>query len=220
MIFSKSNYNLILRHPVEPPQGARRIWLKMNTAEEKALIRRQALALRESLAEAELRERSARITAALSASALWRKAGVIFLYASLPGEAGTWELARAAWDAGKTVCLPALDRREKGRMDFYKCGSAAELKKGPLGILEPERGLAMEKPDLVIVPGLAFGLDGWRIGYGGGFYDRYFSRADPDRGPSLGLAFNFQITDSLPHDQFDWRLDGLCREEGIIWRKI
>lgn len=192
----------------------------MTIAEEKKRVRGSMLALRRSLTERELLERSASVTAALLASRKWREASVIFLYASLPGEARTWELMEAAWEAGKTVCLPALDRREKGRMDFYKCGSAAELKKGPLGILEPETGRAVENPDLAIVPGLAFGLDGWRIGYGGGYYDRYFSRIAPPSGALLGLAFNFQIAASLPHDQYDGRLDGICREEGIIWRKI
>lgn len=192
----------------------------MSIAEEKERVRRRILALRQGFSERELLERSARITAALLASPEWREARMIFLYASLPGEVRTWGLLEAAWKAGKTVGLPALDRREKGRMDFYKCGSAAELKKGPLGIMEPERGQAVERADLTIVPGLAFGLDGWRIGYGGGYYDRYFSRFAARAGLRLGLAFNFQIAAGLPHDQYDRRLDGLCREEGIIWRKI
>jgi 5-formyltetrahydrofolate cyclo-ligase len=69
--------------------------------------------------------------------------------------------------------------------------------------------------DLLIVPGIAFDRMGHRLGYGRGYFDRYLSQAKPHF--SIGLAYNFQMVESLPHYSHDQKLDAIATESEIIY---
>ena len=88
-------------------------------------------------------------------------------------------------------------------MDFYEIRDFSELQKGAYGILEPtgDRLLLPQKDDLMLVPGAAFDRNGYRIGYGGGYYDRYLRR-HPDM-KTIALAYDFQIISRVPAEEFD-----------------
>lgn len=184
-------------------------------ASEKARLREELAAARRRLTEAERREKSALATAHLTGSPIWKAASKIFLFASLPDEISSWEAVRRAWEEGKELCLPALDPDIKGAMEFYRCDGEESLARGRFGILEPPRGAAAEDPDLIIIPGLAFDRAGQRLGYGGGYYDRYLGGHPEYGGRCLGLAFAFQILKELPAGPFDRRVSRLCTERGL-----
>lgn len=79
-----------------------------------------------------------------------------------------------------------------------------DLRKGPMGILEPRSDIIVPPSDVAawVVPGLAFSKDGRRIGYGGGWYDRLLSGAAADA-PRIGVAYSFQVVESLPAEHHD-----------------
>lgn len=89
------------------------------------------------------------------------------------------------------------------------------MQPGPLGILQPPRDhwLAPETLDMLLVPGVGFDLSGRRLGYGGGFYDRYLANF---RGITLGLAYDLQILNQLPAEAHDQLLQMLLTESRIL----
>ena len=150
------------------------------------------------------------------------------------GELATDELLRAAWQDNKVVWLPRVRPEAPGLMDFVVCGGMHELRPGPLGLLEPvdrlpgvgpeaanvgstAPGQAAEAafaPDLALLPGVAFDHAGGRLGYGGGYYDRFLEKAL--NCPRVGLCFEFQLVLSLPLAPWDQRVNYICTEERIL----
>ncbi|MBQ8172910.1 MAG: 5-formyltetrahydrofolate cyclo-ligase, partial [Mailhella sp.] len=153
----------------------------------RAALREKRLALAQG-AEGALRSR--RLQENLLASALWQKARRVAAYVSVKGEAGTGIILAEAWRTGREVFLPRCRRKGEdgwpGGMDFILCHGPGELMPSPFGIPEPELALKarvladdeLAAPDtLIIVPALAFDRAGFRLGYGGGYYDRLLARA-------------------------------------------
>ena len=93
---------------------------------------------------------------------------------------------------------------------FYTITDFNQLKKGYMKIPEPVTDNIAPKPDIVIVPGLAFTKEGKRIGYGAGFYDRYLKNIDTYK---IGVGFNFQIVDELKQHENDINLDTIITNE-------
>ncbi|MDE5831783.1 MAG: 5-formyltetrahydrofolate cyclo-ligase [Desulfovibrio sp.] len=182
---------------------------------EKDKLRRLMLARRKNTAPEKVRLAGTKLQANMLDSDPWQKASSIGLYASFGDEAPTGELFDAARRAGKTVLLPKiLDKRER-RMVFIRCDSPADMRAGAFGITEPA-GDAAGIPHLVVMPGLAFDKKGCRLGYGGGYFDRYLASLTA-RPLLAGLCFDFQILPSVPADPFDIPVNCLCSEAGFIW---
>lgn len=138
----------------------------------------------------------------------FQEADCIYAYASLPYEAGTWEIIKNVLDSGKRLALPRVTGKE---MKFYYISGFDELGEGVFHIREPkaECRSAKEKNSLMLVPGTAFTKDGKRLGKGGGYYDRFLA-AEPDHW-TLGLAYGFQIVEELLEESYDRRV------KEIIW---
>lgn len=141
-----------------------------------------------------------------------RNADTILLYASFGSEADTWQIAEQLLSSGKKVAFPLCHK--DGIMSFHLVRLLSDLSEGHYGIREPDS--ALPQPQLsgntvCIVPGLAFTPDGGRLGYGGGFYDRFLS-AHTDI-CSIALAYESCITDSLPVLQHDIKVDTVVTEE-------
>ena len=127
----------------------------------------------------------------------YQEARVIATYLSFPQEFQTQELIDQALKDGKKVLIPKTYR--KGRMDFVVY-DAQQLVKTSFGLLEPQGNLevvAASQIDLIHVPGLAFTTKGYRIGYGGGYYDRYLEHFT---GHTLSTVYPCQIQDFMPED--------------------
>ncbi len=105
--------------------------------------------------------------------------------------------------AHRLILYPRIDGTE-----MYFCPVAAldQLRLGRFGVREPVTAPASEPPDVILVPGLAFGKDGSRLGRGGGFYDRFLSKLT-GRTRKVGVGFEFQLLDSLPMEPYDSWLD-------------
>jgi 5-formyltetrahydrofolate cyclo-ligase len=142
------------------------------------------------------------------------KARAVLLFYSFGSEIPTAGIIQRSLDAGKRVFLPLLD---SGAM------SAAELKPGDslavtaYGPKEPADRVAVDpgEVDLVVAPGLGFDREGYRLGYGGGHYDRYLATLEPLT-PRVGIAFQQQIVDELPHEPGDERLDLIVTDREVV----
>ena len=155
-------------------------------------------------------ERSGHIVQHLLLLPEWRAAGVVCCYLSTSTEVQTDAIIAAAHAGGIRVAVPTvpLPGLAEVRADTTLCP-------GPRGVRQPEAivPVPVDAVDLWIVPGVAFGRDGSRLGRGGGYYDRLLAQA---RGTVLGLAFDFQIFDRLPVDPWDHFVDRIVTESGAI----
>lgn len=141
----------------------------------------------------------------------------IFCYVSRPPEVDTWELLAVLLDRGKEVFCPRMlpgDRLEAVRIDDIQ-----DLKRSKYGIYEPLENrdtVSAAALDLALVPGLAFDRqNGMRIGYGKGYYDRFFSEEDHGI-VKVGLAYGFQMTENLPAMPTDVGMDFIVTESEIL----
>jgi 5-formyltetrahydrofolate cyclo-ligase len=183
----------------------------------KSIVRRQ---LREMLAAQPAEQRHRLSVAAcclLSSTAEFENARVVMLFLSTPHEVDTAPLALKAWQAGKTVVVPKVswDQRRMLPVEISGLQDASFTTTGP-GIREPIGGqpIPVDMIDLVVVPGLGFTEQGYRIGRGMGFYDRFLAQTE-FIGVSCGLAFDEQILPELPVLDHDVPLSMLVTDRGI-----
>ncbi len=112
------------------------------------------------------------------------------------------------------ICLPKI--KKNYRMDFYRYSFSNPLKTNKLGIPEPIKAENKIVPDLIFVPLVAYDNSLNRLGYGGGFYDRYFDKNfKVKKIIKIGLAFSFQKIKKLPINKFDKKLDAVITEEKL-----
>ncbi|OJV65982.1 MAG: 5-formyltetrahydrofolate cyclo-ligase [Clostridiales bacterium 38-18] len=119
--------------------------------------------------------------------------------------------------AGKKLVLPLIDMTLK-TMTFHAVSELDTLVRNSYGILEPNptihEQVGIDAIDLILTPGVAFDQSGYRLGYGGGFYDRFFSELKKAT-PSIGIAFECQVVVNLPIDAYDQKIHGLLTEAGL-----
>ena len=166
--------------------------------------------VRAELRQIPARERaifSAQARALLKGQARWRAAQSILFFAPLPEELDVWPLLAEALAAGKRVALPRFAAAAQGYEPCQVLDPAADLEVGQFGIREP-RGRCARFPsdrlDLILVPGVAFDLQGGRLGRGKGYYDQLLGAL---RGTTCGVAFDQQFLDEIPLAPHDMRLD-------------
>ncbi|HET7854410.1 MAG TPA: 5-formyltetrahydrofolate cyclo-ligase [Candidatus Methylomirabilis sp.] len=182
----------------------------------KGAVRTQMRRLREGLAPADREERSRRIAERLRRlEAFWRARRVLF-YAADGGEVETLPLLERWIEGGRKVILP---RVEGETMILVEVDGLKDLAPGYGGLLEPrsDRGRVVpwEEVEVALVPGLAFDLEGNRLGRGGGHYDRTLACIGP-KVLKIGLAFDFQVVDRLPVEARDVPVDCVVTESRMI----
>lgn len=170
----------------------------------KKLLRKEMKSLRDALPHSQKLAWDRRIKEQLLDWPVLWKSGVVFCYASYGSEVDTLALIGALLSSGKAVACPRVAGE---RMLFCRIFGLEELEPGYRGILEPIDGcpIAEHENALLIVPGLAFTKKGERLGYGGGYYDRFLSAGG--NYAAVGLAYPFQIIDKIPMDAYDRRVD-------------
>ena len=109
------------------------------------------------------------------------------------------------------ICLPKINSQSK-EINFFKFSTGTKLIKNKYNILEPELTNEIIFPKLVLVPLLAFNEGGFRLGYGGGFYDKYFSSQEEKDIIKVGLGFSFQKANQIPIESHDQKLDWILTE--------
>lgn len=160
---------------------------------------------RDALPPERRRHLTARIRRRLEASPAWQQSGNVLVYLAIGSEVETGDIVQEALRAGKDVYAPKV--QGKGLMEGHRIVDLGTLERGPYGIPEPPAGERRDVFDLVLVPGLAFDRTGSRIGYGGGFYDRFLTLHRPSF--AVGLAFGVQLADGLITEPHDVRLDAV-----------
>lgn len=195
----------------------------------KADLRKHFLSLRQSVAEAERQLWSSEILDRLFGSEAWQAATLVCGYVSIKGEPDLSAVAVRAAAEGKLYALPrTLTGADQGDMCFCRLHphmTHADLPQGRFRIPEPPCDCPEVTRDdfararaLIIVPGLAFDHSGYRIGYGGGYYDRFLTRLSEDgiHAVSVGLAFSPCTVPSLPKEPHDRPVDLLINERKVI----
>lgn len=146
----------------------------------------------------------------------WRNAKTVALTVSRFPEVDTWQLIRKGWEQSKTMAVPKCHPKTK-KMTFHQIRSFTDLEHSFFGLFEPKEQetevVPKEALDLVIVPGLLYNKSGFRIGFGGGYYDRFLQHY---RGHTISLAFSLQLTDHLPHEKHDIPVEKIVTEKEII----
>ncbi|RFU64307.1 5-formyltetrahydrofolate cyclo-ligase [Peribacillus saganii] len=146
----------------------------------------------------------------------WFDSKTIGITISTPPEVETARIIERAWLEGKTVTVPKCEPNER-KLDFREITDFGQLETVYFGLKEPDpektNSIEQEVIDLMVVPGLAFTANGHRLGFGGGYYDRYLPSY---MGPKISLAFNQQIISQLPHEPYDISVDKIVTPEGVI----
>ena len=181
--------------------------------EMKASIRKSVLKKMRGLESETKRRADQALIQRLRSLSAYQEASVIATYLSFPHEVNTSILIAAVQADGKQVVIPKT--YPKGRMEFVAYDSQ-KLKQTSFGLLEPEDGSqAIDKSeiDLIHVPGVAFQKDGYRLGYGGGYYDRYLADYD---GATVSTIYACQEVDFTPAP-YDVPDKEVLVDESTIW---
>ena len=187
--------------------------------ETKSEIRKRMLALRSNLSDGDFNAKSSAIVQKVLQTAEYKEAENVLLYADYCREVMTRGIFDDAVLHKKRVYLPKVDSLTN-TMEFYRVTSTSQLTRGYKGILEPREDikniyrLDKNEDTLAIIPGAAFDTQGYRLGYGKGFYDKYLS--SKRQISTIALAFSCQILDELPHEAHDIKMDKVVTEEIII----
>lgn len=171
---------------------------------DKTELRREIRARKRAMTEAEIEERSARLAQLFFASRAYQNAKTIYGYLPYNQEVRTVPMLERALKDGKKVAVPKVYGDE---MKFLYLDDLNAVAKGYAGIPEPiaDEPVAQDETALVLMPGLAFDPQGHRIGYGGGFYDKFLA-AEPNH-PTLALCYEFQMLPKLDVEDHDIPVD-------------
>lgn len=184
----------------------------------KRALRQTIRQLRDSLSESERAQKTREIEKKLLELPKFKQAHVILFYASFGSEVPTQKLMEDSLRLGKRVILPITDTETK-RLLLREVRDISTLKKNKYGIPEPAKedssDIEQDLIDLIIVPGIAFDVCGHRIGYGGGYYDRFLKTISP-LVPRISLAFEVQIVPEIPKEDYDLPVDEIITEKRII----
>ncbi len=147
-------------------------------------------------------------------SAVFQRAECLALYSAVHNEVDTDEVARQALGHNKRLVYPRVNA---GSLDFVTVRHLGDLVPGYMGVLEPAGRESVEpgEIDVVVVPGVAFALDGYRLGYGKGYYDRMLANCRRTC-QKVGFAYEMQVVESLPYDVHDVAVSMLVTERRII----
>lgn len=182
-------------------------------AEAKSQLRQQCRKLRASLDEETRARASQSICERVETWPIFQQSHAILTYMPIKGEVDLTPLLTRHPE--KQWILPRILPEENHRMIFHPY-DAGRLVRHPFGMAEPAADLPTVPPEaiqLALVPGLAFDRHGWRLGYGGGYFDRFLQDFS---GVSVGVVFHTLFLENLPHGQFDIAMQWIVTEDGVF----
>lgn len=171
---------------------------------DKSRLRREIREKKRAMTQLDIDMASARLGEMFAACDAYKNAKTIYGYLPYNQEVRTVPILERALQEGKRVAVPKVIGDE---MRFIYLSDLTQVDKGYAGIPEPiaDEPVADDPTALVLMPGLAFDPEGHRIGYGGGFYDRFLA-AEPNH-PTVALCYEFQMLPSLETEEFDIPVD-------------
>jgi 5-formyltetrahydrofolate cyclo-ligase len=187
-------------------------------AKERTTLRTRILAARDTLSAEERRQKSRLITERILALPEFSAARSVFAYVSFRSEVETLPLIAHCLKKGATVSVPLTLPAEHRLLAYAITDPSRDLAPGYYGIPEPAEALPLVDPgtiEVVVTPGSVFDIHGGRLGYGGGFYDRFLQSAAP-QALRIGLAFDLQVVAAVPLKSHDQPLDYLITETRTI----
>lgn len=176
----------------------------------KSEFRRFFLNLRREMDEYTIREKSNQIINNLLKSNLYKNASSIFVYVSKNKEVDTRDFIEKALADGKKIYVPKIKSRE---IIAVKLNDISELEEGRFDIPTSMSEDSITNPDLTICPGLSFDDDKNRLGFGGGYYDRFLAK---NQGIKIGLMISEFASSKIPTDSWDIKMDYVITEDEIF----
>ena len=174
----------------------------------KKTLRKKFISERNSLASGYRNSSTNTIFATLEEQNFFESSEKIFIYVGFGSEITT-ETFIKKWINKKQIFVPKI---ENGKMNLIRLKSWDELAPGHFGVLEPTSSDYYEgKIDLVVTPSIVFDNNGYRLGYGKGYYDKYFSSREYDI--SVGLSYHKLLQDNVPKEDHDIKVDVIITEE-------
>lgn len=176
-------------------------------------LRKALIQTRQSISTEEWQARSLQLCEHLRATPLFIKAQTVLAYFSIRQEPDLSSLFSLNKTWGFSRCVDK-------DLIWHQWSPELSLQAGTFGIPEPHPDLPLISPesvDLILVPAIACDAQGYRLGYGGGFYDRLLSSPLWSGKPTIGIVFEFARLTQLPHDDWDQPLHAVCTEAGLLW---
>jgi 5-formyltetrahydrofolate cyclo-ligase len=183
-------------------------------------LRKNRLAARDQMEQALRKEKGKKICALLTAHPVVSNAAHLFIYVDFRSEVETIDLIRQLIEDGKTISVPVTLLEESRLQAVRLTNPDTQLMPGCYGIPEPtpdQIATATVDPltiDTVLIPGSVFDTGGGRLGYGGGYYDRFLTESAP-RAARVGVAFELQLVEQVPMEPHDQYMDVLVTEQQI-----
>ncbi len=190
---------------------------KIDLREYKGELRTDIKLWRSSLDSTKKSELDAQLRHRLIATYQYRECKVLLIYASTAIEVDTYDIIRHALRHGRRVALPRCVTGTR-EMTFHYITDLDQLEPGTFGVLEPPEALPMWQPEhggLAVVPALSLDSFGYRLGYGGGYYDRFLSKFTGD---TIGITYSENYCYRLNHGRYDVPLGAVLTEKFV--RKI
>jgi len=182
-------------------------------AEQKIQLRKECRAIRKGLGDAYRAQASRAICERIVAWMAFAASDTILAYMPIQSEVDLTPLLELF--PHKRWVLPRILPEENGRMEFHLY-DAARLVQHPFGMMEPAPDaptVAAEEIELTLVPGLAYDRCGYRLGYGGGYYDRFLACF---HGIRAGIVFHDLLLDAIPHGEYDMTVQWIVTENELI----
>lgn len=192
----------------------------MDIREYKKNMREQVKVQRKELDAAKKKKLDSQIAARFLATRSYKKCQSLFCYVSTPIEVDTIAIINQAFADNKIVAVPRCIPNTRN-MEFIQIKSFDDLERGTFGVLEPK--LSLKTPfvgnshSICIIPALMYDKSGYRLGYGGGYYDRYLAGF---KGKTVGIIYSFNITEKLIHGKFDIPVSRLVTQNSIEKPKV
>ena len=162
----------------------------------------------------EIEKKSERIFEKLENLKIWKEMELVYSYVSYNQEVQTVKRMEHWLSKGKRIAVPKVVGED---IQFYEIESMNQLRKGYQNILEPvSEKLVEDEAGIVLMPGLAFDRSYHRLGYGGGFYDRYLQRWERIPLTKIALCYSYQLLDVVPFEVHDYQMDIILTEKEQI----
>ncbi len=186
----------------------------VSVSEIKAELRKAFTEKRKAISVQEKKELSESLCRNICSTDVFKEATAVLSFYPLSNETDVRGVNEEALRLGKTLALPRCVKGT-GEMNFYVVKGEADLEKGSFSIMEPKDGCPLFTPTadgktLCIVPALAYDGEGYRLGYGRGYYDRYLSRYSVK---TVGAVYHPFLTDTLPRDGYDIAVDTVVTDK-------
>jgi len=179
----------------------------------KKALRKEIFKLRKALTADDCRFRSEAIMQNISEGGFIKNKSNVHLYYPINNEVNTIDLIEQLWSKGIEVVMPRTDIPGK-KIDNYLVSSFDQLEETTFNLLEPKTSTPRftKDCDIILIPGLAFDHNLSRIGYGGGFYDRFLADT---KALKVAVAYDFQVREEIPTEDHDIKMDFIVTEQRI-----